>query len=709
MPTKERDQAHPQPNNPDELSGQADAPARNVEGREEPIERIGPYRGLKKAGEDAVALVYQAEQEEPVRLKVALKVIKEGLDWGQVTARLESERDTLSMLDHPNIGKVLGTGTRQSGQPYFVLEWIEGVPITTYCDEHRLPLKQRLELFITVCEAVQYACRKGILHGNLKPSNVLVISQGDKPSPKVLDLAVAWVMRQKPAQRDTSAGLAGLGDRSEYLSPEQADANVQDIDSRSDVYSLGVLLYELLTGTTPLPQERLKNVSIREALRLIREEETPTPSARLEESKDELAQAAAKRQMKPDALVKAVHGELDCVLTKALQKDRERRYETAGELKRDVQRYQASELVEACPPSTRNQLWYVARKHPRVLVTGSIIALVLLAVAVAAASMAGWEWRKAGQARKAEQEAVQKRKKAEETEETTRGKLRLSEAAQKTTAKEREKAQEAAKEARRSEQETRSVLAFLNDKLLSAGRPAGTSIADAFWAAGQNKDITLRKAVDTVEPQVAGAFADRPLAEAAIREMLGMAYLNVGEPDKAVKQYERAFALREAMQGISDPDTADCRNKLAVAYRLAGRTTEAARLFDQNPNSPTHAAALALQGGLLLTQKKPAEAELKLRASLTIRQKIQPDEWTTFDTKSMLGEALLEQKKYDEAESLLLSGYEGLKKREADIPVQKKSPITQALERLVRLYRAWNKEDKAAQWQKELETNKVSK
>ncbi len=215
--------------------------------------------------------------------------------------------------------------------------------------------------------------------------------------------------------------------------------------------------------------------------------------------------------------------------------------------------------------------------------------------------------------------------------------------------------------------------------------------------------MTLRKALDATESQVAGAFADRPLAEASIREMLGLGYLNVGEPAKAVQQDERALALREATQGAADPDAAACRNQLAVAYRLANRTTEAARLFDRNPNSLTHASALAARASMLLLEKKPAEAELKLREGLTILRKIRPDEWRTFDTESMLGEALLDQKKYAEAEPLLLSGYEGSKRREEAIPPQDKPRLTKALERVVRLYEAWGKEEKAARWRAELQ------
>jgi tetratricopeptide (TPR) repeat protein len=330
----------------------------------------------------------------------------------------------------------------------------------------------------------------------------------------------------------------------------------------------------------------------------------------------------------------------------------------------------------------------------------------LLIAALGGTGLAWWSWREAGQARKAEQEAARKQEETEKSADDAKGRLRQSEAARKATAKERDQAQEAERTARRAEDDTRAVLAFLKDRLLSAGRPADVSLADAFWAAGQGKDVTLRKAVESAEPQVAQAFAERPLAEASIREMLGSAYLDLGEPARAVKQYQRALELREAMLGVNHPDSADCRNKLAVAYRLAGRTTDAGQLFDQNRQSPAYASALAVNGAVLLAQKKPAEAELKLRAALSIREKIQPDEWTTFETKSMLGQALLDQKKYADAEPLLLSGYQGLKEREAKIPSQDKGRLTEALDRVVRLYEAWQKPDDATRWRKEREAGK---
>jgi serine/threonine protein kinase/tetratricopeptide (TPR) repeat protein len=683
--------------------------ANDAEDREHRITRIGPYKVTKQIGESASSIVLQAEQQEPVQLRAALKLIKQGLDWNQIATRFESERHALSRMEHPNIAKVIGAGTRQSGQPYFVMELVEGLPLTKYCDEHQLSIQQRLELFITVCQAVQYAHQKGLIHGDLKPSNVLVSSEDGKPVPKILDFGVAQVVRRFPSEDALSTGPEIFSDKPEYQSPEQDDPNESDIDTRSDVYSLGVLLYELVTGTTPLPSESLKGVSRTETLRLIREEEAPPPSSRLIESKDRLESVAAKRQMKSDALVKAVRGDLDCVVMKALQKDSARRYATANELARDVQRYLAKEPVEACPHGTRSQLRTAARQYPRAMMPVVGLLFFLFLVAVGGVSLGVWEWRQEKQARKAEQEAVEQREKAEKEAEKTKGKLKRAMDDAKERIRERDLAQEGEKAARRSEQESKTILAFIKHNLLATGRPGDLSLAEAFRMGTQGKnvsvrkDLTLRRSVDEAESRVAESFADRPLGEALVREMLGFAYLNLGAAKEAVKQYERAYELREATRGDNDSETADARNQLAVAYRLAGRFDDASRLYHYRPNSTTHAAALAVRGSMLLSQKKFEEAELKLRESLTIRQKIRPDDWATFETKSLLGEALLGQKKYADAEPLLRSGYEGMKQRESQMPSSEKDQLPRALERLVRLYDEWGKKEKADKWRKELE------
>lgn len=324
------------------------------------------------------------------------------------------------------------------------------------------------------------------------------------------------------------------------------------------------------------------------------------------------------------------------------------------------------------------------------------VAVLLLALAAGGSVLGVWAWQEKERARAAEGQAVVERERALQDAAEARKQHKQAEAARQDVSAAREQSLATAQAARRSAEDTKAVLAFFRDKVLSAGRAKG-------WAGGQGKDVTLRGAVDAAEPEVAKVFADRPLAEASVREMLGATYQNLEEVGRAVKQFERALALREQVFGPNNPATITCRNELAVAYRLAGRDNEASRLYDQNAASPSHAAALAVQGSVLLSQNKPAEAELKLRECLATRRRVQPDDWTTFDTQSMLGEALLEQKKYAEAEPLLLKGYEGLKKRDTQIPPESRPRRTKALERLVRLYEVWGKKDQAARWQKALE------
>ncbi len=283
------------------------------------------------------------------------------------------------------------------------------------------------------------------------------------------------------------------------------------------------------------------------------------------------------------------------------------------------------------------------------------------------------------------------------------GKMLEAQSAWLAAVKELRQSKDAEKKARDTEEEKKAVLDFLQRTLLSAGKPGGGSLSAVFWAGGEGKDVSLRQALDATDSQVTGAFTDRPLGEASVRELLGIGYLNIGDPARAVQEYERALSLREATQGPTNPETASCRNQLAVVYRVAGKTVEAGRLFQQNPNSPTHAAALAARGATLLMEHRAADAEARLREALMIRRKNQPDDWVTFDTESMLGQALLDQKKYDEAEPYLNGGYEGMKQREEKIPAPDRPHITRALERLVRLYESRGEDEKAQKWRQQLQ------
>ena len=348
---------------------------------ERPGTQIGPYKLLQQVGHGGMGVVYMAEQTAPVNRRVALKIIKPGMDSRQVIARFEAERQSLAMMDHPNIAKVLDAGQTDSGMPYFVMEMVQGVPLTQYCDDQRLTPTQRLELFVPVCLAVQHAHQKGIIHRDIKPSNILVALYDDQPVPKVIDFGVAKAVNQRLTEKTMFTRYGQVVGTLEYMSPEQAKLNQLDIDTRSDIYSLGVLLYELLTGSTPIEQERLRLVAFDELLRVIREEEPPKPSTRLS-SNATLAILADNRNTEPRKLVGLVRGDLDWIVMKAVAKQRGDRYQTADAMAADVRRHLHDEPIEARRPSAFGRVVRVVRRNR---VPTLLTALVLLAGTVAAA------------------------------------------------------------------------------------------------------------------------------------------------------------------------------------------------------------------------------------------------------------------------------------------------------------------------------------
>jgi len=347
---------------------------------EEPVgTRIGRYKLLQKIGEGGWGVVYMAGQEEPVRRRVALKIIKLGMETKSVIARFEAERQALAMMDHPNIARVYDAGATDRGPPYFVMELVRGVKITAYCDQHRLGTRERLDLFIQVCHAIQHAHQKGIIHGDIKPSNIMVTLHDGIPVPKVIDFGISKATEARLTDRLLFTSYAQLIGTPAYMSPEQADMNGLDTDTRSDIYSLGVLLYELLTGTTPFDAKQLLESGLDEMRRTLREKEPARPSARLTTLQGaELAKTASERQAEPHRLAALLHGDLDWIVMKALEKDRGRRYETANGLALDIQRHLNNEPVMARPPSRLYRLEKLVRRNRVVFAAGSAVAAALV-------------------------------------------------------------------------------------------------------------------------------------------------------------------------------------------------------------------------------------------------------------------------------------------------------------------------------------------
>ncbi len=587
-----------------------------------PGDRVAQYKILEPLGEGGFAVVYLAEQETPVRRRVALKIIKLGMDTQQVIARFEAERQALAMMNHPGVAKVFDAAITASGRSYFVMEHVPGEPITEYCDRHRLSTQQRLELFMNVCDAIQHAHQKGIVHCDLKPSNVLVMIADGQAVPKVIDFGVAKALHQKLTERTLFTEQGQLIGTPEYMSPEQAERSGLDIDTRSDIYSLGVLLYELLTGALPFDPTTLRQAAFAEIQRIIREVEPPKPSTRLSSLSDESTTCAQKRRADPRSLLRELRGDLDWITMKALEKDRTRRYPTASELAADLARHLNHEPVAAGPPSAAYRVKKYIRRHRVGVTAGAALALALLAGIIGTSVGLVLATRAAADAEEARAAETQQRREAE--------------------------MQAAIAQA---------VNDFLNDDLLAAAAPQE-----------QGLDVTMREVLEAASKKIEGRFRDEPLVEASIRATLGSTYWRLGDYAAAEPYLAEALDLRRRELGEERPLVLTSMNNLAGLYRDLGRYEDAQRLYEETLQirrrllGEAHPETLISMNNLAvlyIDQHQYPEAERLYLKTLQIRRRTLGQQHPgTLTSMNNLAGLYLRQQRYDKAEPLYVETLE---------------------------------------------------
>ncbi len=495
-----------------------------------PCEQIGlilagRYKLLQIIGEGGMGSVWMADQKEPVKRRVAVKLIRvDRANSKTILSRFEAERQAIALMDHPNIAKLLDAGTTDAGQPFFVMELVKGIPLTDYCDTHKLSVQQRLGLFQQICSAVQHAHQKGIIHRDLKPTNVLIEIHDGKAVPKVIDFGLAKATSELQfTEQSLFTAFGTVMGTLLYMAPEQANFNAIDVDTRADIYALGVMLYELLTGTTPLSRETVKKAGIDEMLKLVREQEAPTPSSRLS-SPASLPSVAANRQSEPAKLGRFVKGELDWIVLKALSKERDRRYETANGFSKDIERFLNHEPVAAGPPNPAYLLKkFVQRNRGQVIAAG--LVLISLVVGVIGASWGRLEARKQ---RDVAILALDEKEKARAAEE-----------------KQRQRAD-------RSATEAKAISTFLTEDLLNQADPDKNA---------QDQHVTIVELLHSAEKRIGGnpLFADRPEIEATLRLTIGKTFFKLGLYPEAERHMRRAMELRQKAFGLDNLETLAAR------------------------------------------------------------------------------------------------------------------------------------------------------
>ena len=560
---------------------------------------MGPYRVLALLAQGGMGMVYVAEQSEPVRRRVALKVIKAGMDTREVVARFEAERQALAVMDHPSIAKVLDGGATADGRPYFVMELVKGIPITEYCDTHRLSTRERLLLFVDVCHAVQHAHQKGIIHRDLKPSNVLVMLQDGKPVPKVIDFGIAKALAHPLTERSLLTEVGHTVGTPAYMSPEQADPSALDVDTRTDVYSLGIMLFELLVGRLPIDP-----VEVGLAIYLMRlaqrDASIGTPSAKLSTLGNAAATVSLQRRSDPKSLHRELRGDLDWIVMKALEPDRTRRYETVNGLAMDITRHLSDEPVTARPPSTLYRLSRFARRNRLAVAAGAIVAATLvIGLSVAAVGLV--------RARRAEALA-------------------------------------------RQEGETsRQVASFLTGLF---------RVSDPSEARGNS--VTAREILDRGAERIRGELASQPLVQAKLMHTMGVVYREMGLFSQAQPLLEQAIATGGEGVAADDPDLQASLLELAGVEQQQGRFSDAEALYRATltvreqtlgPGDPGLMVPLSALGGMLVTRGRLPEAESLLTRAVALRARsTAPEDVDYARTLRHLASAYLAQGRYAEAE-----------------------------------------------------------
>ena len=590
-------------------------------------DRIGRYKLLQKIGEGGCGVVYMAEQEEPVRRRVALKILKLGMDTGQVVARFEAERQALALMDHPNIAKVYDAGATENGRPYFVMELVRGIKITEYCDNKQVPTVQRLELFIQVCQAVQHAHQKGIIHRDLKPSNILVTVNDGSAVPKVIDFGIAKATTgERLTNKTVFTAFEQFMGTPAYMSPEQADISSVDIDTRSDVYSLGVLLYELLTAHTPFDAKELLQAGLDEMRRTIREKEPSRPSTRLSTLPgDALSTTAHRRGLEPLKLVSQLRGDLDWIVMKCLEKDRARRYETANGLAADIQRHLDNEPVVACPPGSFYRFQKMVRRNRTAFAAGATV-VVALAIGL---GMSTWLFLRERETRK---QQVVLRQEAE----AARGQARSD-----------------AEAAQIEAEKSREVVQLFKTMLEGAGPEV---------AKGRDATILIEIA-DRTYDQLTG-LTNQPAVQAELCRTIASIYEDLGRYDNAVTAFRRAVTIMRGQPRVRQNVLllGEVLNGLGTALQKSEKLPEAEAAFVESlaitrdafgGQSDETATVLANLGDVLSNEGKVAEAETNITHALEIKRKLH-GEWhhSLAELLNSLGSLKFQTEQYAEAEAL---------------------------------------------------------